>query len=180
MKGRDTIMTSTGGNPRSSPLSSHQSLTSTLKEHRDLVADYHQQLQQLQQQQQQQQQEQPRHHRRAETKGRRSPRSSDGSASPPESPLHDADQTSDLDEFMESDNEDAGVALDLVSIDFGLLSFLLFTHGTEGKRHAHAKKKKKEKTFRPSEESGCVCCWFEPECLLWWIVASPRHFSGLW
>nr|CAH0098665.1 unnamed protein product [Daphnia galeata] len=46
-------------------------------------------------------------------KGRRSPHSSDGSASPPESPLHDADHTSDLDEFMESDNEDAGVALDL-------------------------------------------------------------------
>ena len=112
LKGRDTIMT-TGGNPRSSPISSHQSLTSTLKEHRDLVADYHQQLQQLQQQQQ----EQPRHLRRGETKGRRSPHSSEGSATPPESPLHDADHTSDLDEFMESDNEDAGVALDLVSLD---------------------------------------------------------------
>lgn len=55
LKGRESIMT-TGGNPRSSPISSHQSMTSTLKEHRDLVADYHQQLQQLQQQQQQQQQ----------------------------------------------------------------------------------------------------------------------------
>ena len=106
LKGRDSIMKTEG----SSPISSHQSLTSTLKEHRDLVADYHQQLQQLQQQ------EQPRHLRRGETKGRPSPRSSDGSASPPESPLHDADHTSDLDEFMESDNEDAGVALDLVSL----------------------------------------------------------------
>ena len=138
LKGRESIMT-TGGNPRSSPISSHQSLTSTLKEHRDLVADYHQQLQQLQQQQQQQQQQQEqqqqaRHLRRGETKGRRSPRSSDGSASPPDSPLHDADHTSDLDEFMESDNEDAGVALDLVSLHFIDLASFVFTQEIDGGR----------------------------------------------
>ncbi|KAI9559705.1 POU domain [Daphnia sinensis] len=119
LKGRDNNIMTTGGNARSSPITSHPSLTSTLKEHRDLVADYHQQLQQLQQQQQdqsQQQQQQQRHLRRAADSkgGRRSPHSSDGSASPADSPLHDADHTSDLDEFMESDNEeDAGVALDL-------------------------------------------------------------------
>ncbi len=108
-----SLTTSSGGNTqhRTTPLS----LATTLKEHRDLVADYHHQLQQLQQQHREEQQHQ--HHK--DDVGRVSRGS--GRPSPPDSPIHE-DHTSDMDEFMGSDNEDeedededaTGVALNLV------------------------------------------------------------------
>lgn len=128
LNGRESnVMTAIGNHhQRNSPVS----LAGTLKEHRDLMADYHHQLQQLQQhqqiqllqQQQKQQHEQQQRHLNAlrndsGAEGRRSPRSPGGSRSPPESPLQDADQHSDLDEFMDPDNEDAVVALDLVGCE---------------------------------------------------------------
>lgn len=169
LKGRDSIMT-TGGNARSSPMSAHQSLSSTLKEHRDLMADYHQQLQQLQQQQGQQQQS--RHLRRPDPKGRHSPRSSDDSASPPESPIHDADQTSDLDEFMESDNEDTGVALDLVS----LLCILFAVLCSKCEAHAYPPPPPFSVAYLHEE-----CSYSSPYSPLWsspWSVCVAERENG--
>lgn len=114
-----TGQTTTSGNRCVSPIS----LATTLKEHQGLVADYHHQLQRLQNQHIREQQKQL--EQREERSKKESRRGKGPGPSPPDSPFQDDDPTSDMDEFMgseeddEDDDEVTGVALDLVSLVVG-------------------------------------------------------------